>query len=148
VTGSGHYINVDGTINFGTLLVLSAVIGFTGAFISLGISRWMAKKMMGGKVIEPKNPQNQHEAAVVDNGDRMAPAAGLMHMREVGIYKSSEVNAFATGPSKKRSLVAVSSGLLTEMDDDAVEGVIAHEIAHISNGDMVTMTLLQGVVNT
>src|SRR5699024_4451345 len=115
---------------------------------SLGISRWMAKKMMGVKVIDPNNPQNQYEAAVVDKVHRMAQAAGLMHMPEVGIYKSSEVNAFATGPSKKRSLVAVSSGLLTEMDDDAVEGVIAHEIAHISNGDMVTMTLLQGVVNT
>lgn len=148
ITGIGHYINVDGTINFGSLLVLSAVIGFTGAFISLGISRWMAKKMMGVKVIDPNNPQNQYEAAVVDKVHRMAQAAGLMHMPEVGIYNSSEVNAFATGPSKKRSLVAVSSGLLTEMDDDAVEGVIAHEIAHISNGDMVTMTLLQGVVNT
>src|SRR5699024_9316417 len=148
ITGIGHYINVDGTINFGSLLVLSAVIGFTGAFISLGISRLMAKKMMGVKVIDPNNPQNQYEAAVVDKVHRMAQAAGLMHMHEVGIYNSSEVNAFATGASKKRSLVAVSSGLLTEMDDDAVEGVIAHEIAHISNGDMVTMTLLQGVVNT
>lgn len=147
LTGAHRYITSDG-IDFGALLLLSAIIGFAGAFVSLAISRWMAKKMMGVRVIDPNNPKNQYEASVVDKVHRMAQAAGLVHMPEVGIYNSAEVNAFATGPSKKRSLVAVSAGLLKEMDDDAVEGVIAHEIAHVANGDMVTMTLLQGVVNT
>jgi len=103
---------------------------------------------MGVKVIDPDRPKNQYEAMVVEKVRRLSRAAGLMHMPEVGIYYSNEVNAFATGPSKKRSLVAVSAGLLNEMDDDAVEGVIAHEVAHVANGDMVTMTLLQGIVNT
>jgi len=143
----GNYIGENG-INYGSLLVVSAVIGFTGSFISLAISRWTAKKMMGVEVIDPNNPKNEHEARIVEKVHRLSRTAGLMHMPEVGIYYSSEVNAFATGPSKKRSLVAVSAGLLNEMDDDAVEGVIAHEVAHIANGDMVTMTLLQGVVNT
>lgn len=143
----GNYIGANG-INYGALLVVSAVIGFTGSFISLAISRWTAKKMMGVEVIDPNNPQNEHEERVVEKVYRLSRAAGLTHMPEVGIYYSSEVNAFATGPSKKRSLVAVSAGLLNEMDDDAVEGVIAHEVAHVANGDMVTMTLLQGVVNT
>src|SRR5690554_3432208 len=143
----GNYIGVDG-INYGALLIFSAVIGFTGAFISLLISRWTAKKMMGVKVIDPDRPENAYEQRVVEKVHRLSRAAGLTHMPEVGIYYSKEVNAFATGPSKKRSLVAVSAGLLEEMDDDAVEGVIAHEVAHVANGDMVTMTLLQGVVNT
>jgi len=143
----GNYIGENG-INYGSLLVVSAVIGFTGSFISLAISRWTAKKMMGVEVIDPNNPKNEHEARIVEKVHRLSRTAGLMHMPEVGIYYSSEVNAFATGPSKKRSLVAVSAGLLNEMDDDAVEGVIAHEVAHVANGDMVTMTLLQGVVNT
>ena len=143
----GNYIGANG-INYGALLVVSAVIGFTGSFISLAISRWTAKKMMGVEVIDPNNPQNEYEERVVEKVYRLSRAAGLTHMPEVGIYYSPEVNAFATGPSKKRSLVAVSAGLLDEMDDDAVEGVIAHEVAHVANGDMVTMTLLQGVVNT
>ncbi|MUK88628.1 protease HtpX [Ornithinibacillus sp. L9] len=137
-----------GTIQFGSLLVFSAIIGFTGSFISLAMSRWMAKRMAGVKVIDPNGPMSSYEREVVEKVHRLSRAAGLMHMPEVGIYHSPEVNAFATGPSKKRSLVAVSSGLLEEMDDDAVEGVIAHEVAHVANGDMVTMTLLQGVVNT
>lgn len=144
----GNYIGADGTIYYGSLLVFSAVIGFTGSFISLLISRWTAKKMMGVKVIDPNRPENHYEAMVVEKVYRLSRAAGLTHMPEVGIYYSKEVNAFATGPSKNRSLVAVSSGLLEELDDDAIEGVIAHEVAHIVNGDMVTMTLLQGVVNT
>lgn len=143
----GNYIGANG-INYGSLLIVSAVIGFTGSFISLAISRWTAKKMMGVEVIDPNNPKNEHEARVLEKVHRLSRAAGLMHMPEVGIYYSKEVNAFATGPSKKRSLVAVSAGLLNNMDDDAVEGVIAHEVAHVANGDMVTMTLLQGVVNT
>src|SRR5699024_3957719 len=99
-------------------------------------------------VINPDGALADHEKYVDDKVHRLSRAAGLAHMQEVGIYCSHEVNAFATGPSKKRSLVAVSSGLLNEMDDDAIEGVIAHEVAHVANGDIVTMTLLQGVVNT
>lgn len=148
IPGTWNYIGPDGTIQFGTLLIFSAVIGFTGSFISLAMSRWMAKKMMGVRVLDPNGAISQSEREVVEKVHRLSRAAGLMHMPEVGIYDSREVNAFATGPSKKRSLVAVSTGLLHEMDDDAIEGVIAHEVAHVANGDMVTMTLLQGVVNT
>ncbi|KKK37195.1 protease HtpX [Mesobacillus campisalis] len=146
--GGGNYINEQGGIDYASLLVVSAVIGFTGSFISLAMSRWMAKKMMNVRVLHPEGPLAQHEKEIVDKVHRLSRAAGLTHMPEVGLYDAAEVNAFATGPSKKRSLVAVSTGLLQEMDDDAVEGVIAHEVAHIANGDMVTMTLLQGVVNT
>ncbi len=141
-------INGVGGINFVSLGVFSIVVGFAGAFISLAMSRWMAKKMMGVRVIDPGKSMSAQEKELVDRVHRLSRAAGLMHMPEVGIYRSREVNAFATGPSKKRSLVAVSSGLLESMDDDAVEGVLAHEVAHVANGDMVTMTLLQGVVNT
>lgn len=147
LTGGWNYITAQG-IDYGALLVFSAVIGFAGSFVSLAISRWIAKKMMGVQVIDPNAPEHEYERSVVEKVHRLSRAAGLLHMPEVGIYHSPEVNAFATGPSKKRSLVAVSAGLLNEMDDDAVEGVIAHEVAHIANGDMVTMTLLQGVVNT
>lgn len=145
--GIGNYIGPNG-IDFTALLVVSAVIGFTGSFISLAMSRFIAKKVMGVQVINPDGALADHEKYVVDKVHRLSRAAGLAHMPEVGIYGSHEVNAFATGPSKKRSLVAVSTGLLNEMDDDAIEGVIAHEVAHVANGDMVTMTLLQGVVNT
>ncbi|MGD6846668.1 protease HtpX [Rossellomorea aquimaris] len=148
VTGAGNYITASGGIDFGALLIFSAIIGFSGSFISLAMSRWMAKKMMGVQVLNPNGALSSEERAVVEKVHRLSRAAGLVHMPEVGIYHSPEVNAFATGPSKKRSLVAVSTGLLREMDDDAVEGVIAHEVAHVANGDMVTMTLLQGVVNT
>lgn len=148
IPGGWGYIDAKGNINPAQLLTFSAVIGFTGSFISLAISRWMAKKMMNVRVIDPDNPSTEDERIVVEKVYRLSRAAGLMHMPEVGIYDSPEVNAFATGPSRKRSLVAVSSGLLQGMDDDAVEGVIAHELAHVANGDMVTMTLLQGVVNT
>ncbi|QKY70093.1 protease HtpX [Lentibacillus sp. CBA3610] len=135
-------------INYGSLLIFSLLIGFIGSFLSLGMSRIIAKKMMRVKVLDPNGQLSAQERNIVDKVHRLSRAAGLMHMPEVGIYQSREVNAFATGPTKKRSLVAVSSGLLNEMDDDAVEGVIAHEIAHVANGDMVTMTLLQGIVNT
>ncbi|WP_158737396.1 protease HtpX [Alteribacillus sp. YIM 98480] len=137
----------DGGINYLALFIISAVIGFSGSFISLALSRFMAKKMMGVTVIDPGNSTGA-ERQLVEKVHRLSRNAGLMHMPEVGIYNSREVNAFATGPSKKRSLVAVSTGLLNSMDEDAVEGVLAHEVAHVSNGDMVTMTLLQGVVNT
>jgi heat shock protein HtpX len=135
-------------INYGSLMVFSLIVGFAGSFISLAMSRWIAKKMMKVKVLDPDGPLTAQERGIVEKVHRFSRAAGLVHMPEVGIYPSPEVNAFATGPSKKRSLVAVSSGLLNAMDDAAVEGVIAHEVAHIANGDMVTMTLLQGVVNT
>lgn len=135
-------------IDYASLMVFSLLVGFAGAFISLAMSRWMAKKMMKVKVLDPDGQLTAQERAVVEKVHRFSRAAGLAHMPEVGIYQSAEVNAFATGPSKKRSLVAVSSGLLNTMDDAAVEGVIAHEVAHVANGDMVTMTLLQGVVNT
>ncbi|XXM73016.1 protease HtpX [Lysinibacillus sphaericus] len=148
VTGAGNYINDQNGIDFGALLIFSAIIGFSGSFISLAMSRWMAKRMMNVRVLDPNGPLSSAEQGIVEKVHRLSRAAGLMHMPEVGIYNSPEVNAFATGPSKKRSLVAVSTGLLREMDDDAVEGVIAHEVAHVANGDMVTMTLLQGVVNT
>src|SRR5690625_7982176 len=124
LTGGWNYIGQNG-IDYGALLVFSAIIGFTGSFISLAISRWMAKRMMGVRVIDPNNPQHEYERNVVEKVHRLSRAAGLTYMPEVGIYHSPEVNAFATGPSKKRSLVAVSAGLLNEMDDDAVEGVIA-----------------------
>ncbi|WP_078394122.1 protease HtpX [Shouchella patagoniensis] len=144
----GSFIASDGSIQFGVVMLFSLLVGFTGSFISLGMSRWIAKKMMRVNVLDPDGSLNREEKAIVEKVHRLSRAAGLTHMPEVGIYQSAEVNAFATGPSKKRSLVAVSSGLLDSMDDNAVEGVIAHEVAHVANGDMVTMTLLQGIVNT
>mgnify|MGYP001266193429 CR=1 FL=1 len=147
LTGYGWYLE-SGTINLVSLLIFSAVVGFTGALVSLAMSRWMAKQVMGVKVLDPDGPLSDEERRLVETVHRLSRSAGLTHMPEVGIYHSPEVNAFATGPTKKRSLVAVSSGLLETMDERAVEGVLAHEVAHIANGDMVTMTLLQGVVNT
>ncbi|GAA0328649.1 protease HtpX [Oceanobacillus sp. FSL W7-1293] len=138
----------DGGIDYVSLMIFSIVVGFTGSFISLAMSRWMAKTMMKVKIVDPNHITTQQERDVYEKVERLSRAAGLAHTPEVGIYPSHEVNAFATGPSKKRSLVAVSQGLLDSMDDDAVEGVIAHEVAHVANGDMVTMTLLQGIVNT
>lgn len=117
-----------------------------GAFISLAMSRIMAKWLMGVEVINPQLAAGQ-ERQLVDMVYHLARNAGLSDMPEVGIYQSAEVNAFATGPSRSRSLVAVSSGLLRRMNSAEVEAVLAHEIAHVANGDMVTMTLVQGVVN-
>ena len=144
---NGSFTTANG-IDYGSLMVFSLLVGFAGSFISLSMSRWMAKVMMKVKVLDPNGQLSAYEQSVVEKVHRLSRAAGLTHMPEVGIYNSPEVNAFATGPSKKRSLVAVSAGLLQSMDDDAVEGVIAHEVAHVANGDMVTMTLLQGIVNT
>ncbi|MGD6817479.1 protease HtpX [Metabacillus sp. 84] len=148
VLGVGNYITASGGIDLLTLLAFSAVVGFTGALFSLAISRWMAKMMMGVQVLKPDDNLSPVERDLVERVHRLARTAGMRKMPEVGIYRSREVNAFATGPSKNRSLVAVSTGLLEEMDENAIDGVLAHEIAHIVNGDMVTMTLLQGVVNT
>lgn len=146
VLGVERYITPYG-LNYDSLMIFSLVVGFSGAFISLAMSRFMAKMMMGVQVIDPRttNPAEQRFLNQVHN---LCRRAGLKTMPEVGIYPSPEVNAFATGPMKTMSLVAVSSGLLDRMDDQAVEGVLAHEVAHIANGDMVTMTLLQGVINT
>jgi len=129
----------------GALLILCAVWGFGAALVSLLISRWMAKRAMGVKLVGPdtRDADAQWLHATVS---RLAQQANLP-MPEVGVYDSPEVNAFATGPSKKRSLVAVSSGLFRSMSKQEIEGVLAHEVSHIANGDMVTMTLIQGVVN-
>lgn len=128
----------------GQMLVFSVLIGFGGSFISLLISKWMAKRMMGVQIIDENGPYS----GLVHRVHDMAQRAGLKKMPEVGIYDSPEVNAFATGPSKNNALVAVSSGLLQKMDDEEVRGVLAHEISHVANGDMVTMALVQGVVNS
>jgi len=141
------YLDANG-IDYQALLAFCAVVGFSGAIISLLISRWMAKMMMGVRVIDPAHPGSSLERDLLSRVERLVQKAGLPAMPQVGVYDSPEVNAFATGPSKSRSLVAVSTGLIQQMDDAAVEGVLAHEISHIANGDMVTMTLLQGVVNT
>lgn len=132
-------------IDYYALLAFAFVWGFGGALISLGMSRVAAKWLMGVQVIaaDTANPQ---ERALVNTVTKLTQQAGLP-LPEVGIYPSREVNAFATGPTKKRSLVAVSQGLLERMAANELEGVLAHEIAHIKNGDMVTMTLIQGVIN-
>lgn len=128
------------------LFILCLVYGLVGSFVSLQLSRWMAKKFHGVQVIDPQTMQST-ERKLLDTVYRMSRNAGLETMPEVGYYQSAEVNAFATGPSKSRSLVAVSTGLLNTMNEGEIEGVLAHEVAHIANGDMVTLTLIQGIVN-
>ncbi|MBY0372298.1 protease HtpX [bacterium] len=147
VLGVQPYLTANG-IDYTSLLAFCAVVGFVGALFSLATSRIMAKMLMGVRVINPAQPGSQAHKDLLILVHRLAQKAGLPVMPEVGIYPSPEVNAFATGPSKSKSLVAVSEGLLNQMDSTAVEGVLAHEVAHIANGDMVTMTLVQGVVNT
>jgi len=144
--GIRPYLQANG-INYTALLAFCAIAGFSGAIISLLLSRWMAKMMYGVHVIDPARASSV-ERQLVTRVHALAKKAGINKMPQVGIYDSPEVNAFATGATKNRALVAVSSGLLNQMDDAAVEGVLGHEIAHITNGDMVTMTLIQGVVNT
>jgi heat shock protein HtpX len=145
VLGVSGYIGIDGRVDYSALMVFCLVYGMGGAFVSLLISRWMAKRAMGVQLIN-----GQTGSADLDwlyrTVARLTQQAQLP-MPEVGIYDSPEVNAFATGPSKSKSLVAVSTGLLRSMRQDEVEGVLAHEVSHIQNGDMVTMTLIQGVVN-
>ncbi len=131
---------------FGALMVFCLVWGMTGAFISLAMSRLMAKWFMGVEVIASNTPDPDLQE-LVQTVRRLAQRAGLPAMPEVGIYASPEINAFATGPGGNRSLVAVSTGLLQAMHHQEIEGVLGHEIAHIANGDMVTMTLIQGIVN-
>ncbi len=133
-------------LNYGSLAIFCLIWGMAGAFISLGISRIMAKWMMGVQIIDPNTSSGQ-QRALLQTVHQLCKKAGLAVMPEVGIYQSNEVNAFATGPSRKRSLVAVSSGLINRMGNEEVEAVLAHEVTHIANGDMVTMTLLQGIIN-
>jgi heat shock protein HtpX len=128
------------------LMIFCTIWGMGGAFISLSLSRQMAKWFMGVRVVDP-NTREPELREVVDLVHELAKRAGLPRMPEVGYYQSNDVNAFATGPSRSRSLVAVSTGLLQRMNRQEVEGVLAHEVAHIANGDMVTMTLIQGVIN-
>jgi len=128
------------------LMIFCLVWGMAGSLISLALSRVMAKRMMGVQVIDPSTV-DPTERTLVEIVHGLARGARLPALPEVGIYDSPEVNAFATGPTKSRALVAVSSGLLGRMNRDEVEGVLGHEITHVANGDMVTMTLLQGVVN-
>lgn len=134
-----------GGLNFSALLVFSAVLGFGGSLMSLAMSKWSAKHMTGAQVIEI--PSNATEGWLVETVRKQAHAAGI-GMPEVAIYDSPDVNAFATGMSRNNALVAVSTGLLANMQQDEAEAVLAHEVSHIANGDMVTLTLIQGVVNT
>jgi len=145
VLGIGSYYTPYG-LNYSNLLGFCLVWGMGGAFISLALSRIMAKMMMGVQVIDP-NTRDPDLQQILQTVHQLARAAYLPAMPEVGIYDSPEVNAFATGPTRSRALVAVSSGLLSRMGQREIEGVLGHEISHIANGDMVTMTLLQGVVN-
>ena len=132
-------------MNLTGLLMISAIFGFGGAFISLLISKWMAKRAMGVQVIT--NPSNETERWLVNVVTQQAQTAGI-GMPEVGIFDSPEPNAFATGANKNSALVAVSTGLLQKMRRDEVEAVLGHEVSHVANGDMVTLTLIQGVMNT
>jgi len=145
ILGVNRYITAQG-IDFQALLIFSAVVGFTGAIISLLISKPMAKWSTGARVINPQAPANGREAWLVDTVHQLADRAGIGRP-EVAIYDGAP-NAFATGAFKNNSLVAVSTGLLESMSEEEVAAVLGHEVAHIANGDMVTLTLIQGVVNT
>jgi heat shock protein HtpX len=144
VLGLGQYETAGG-LDIRALLVFCLVWGMAGSFISLQISRWIAKRSTGMRLVDGRTGNGDLDW-LYGTVERLTRQANLP-MSEVGVYDSPEVNAFATGPSRSRSLVAVSTGLLRTMKRDEVEGVLAHEVAHIANGDMVTMTLLQGVVN-
>ena len=143
--GVDRVLDESGGINFNALLVLSMVIGFSGSIISLLISKWSAKRMVGAQVIT--NPIDPTERWLLQTVTRQAQAAGI-GMPEVAIYDAPDVNAFATGWNRNNALVAVSTGLLHNMSRDEVEAVLGHEISHVANGDMVTLALIQGVVNT
>lgn len=135
---------INGT-QFSGLLVMAAIFGFGGSFVSLWMSKWIAKRSTGARVIT--QPRNETERWLLDTVARHARNAGI-GMPEVAIYDAPEMNAFATGMTKNSSLVAVSSGLLQQMDREQVSAVLGHEIGHVANGDMVTLTLIQGVLNT
>jgi heat shock protein HtpX len=144
ITGLDQWLALHGQ-SYGGLLVFATVFGFGGAFVSLAISKWSAKRMMGVQVIE--QPQNAEEAWLVNTVGQLAQQAGI-GKPEVGIFESPQPNAFATGARRDAALVAVSTGLLRGMNRAQVEAVLGHEITHVANGDMVTLTLIQGVVNT
>lgn len=143
--GVDHVLDRSGAINFNALLVMSLVIGFSGSIISLFMSKWSAKRMVDAQVIT--TPNDPTERWLLETVRRQAQAAGI-GMPEVAIYDAPDVNAFATGWNKNDALVAVSTGLLHNMGRDETEAVLAHEISHVANGDMVTLALIQGVVNT
>ena len=144
--GVDRILNAQGTgLNYNALLIFAAVFGMGGAFISLAMSKWTAKRFTGAQVIE--RPVNEDQRWLVETVQRLARAAGI-GMPEVAIYASADVNAFATGMSRDKALVAVSSGLLHAMSRDEAEAVLGHEVSHVANGDMVTLALIQGVVNT
>lgn len=145
IFGLDQWLAAQGFGNYTGLLILAAVFGMGGSFISLAISKWMAKRMMGVQVIE--QPSGAAEQWLVQTVQRQARQAGI-GMPEVGVFDSPVMNAFATGMSRNNALVAVSSGLLRNMDRDGVEAVLGHEVSHVANGDMVTMGLIQGVLNT
>jgi len=132
-------------LNLNALLIFASVFGFGGAFISLAASKWMAKKMTGVRIID--SPSNNVEKWIIDTVEKQSKTVGIK-MPEVGIFPSPAMNAFATGASKNNALVAVSQGLLDNMSQGEIEAVIGHEMSHVANGDMVTLTLIQGVVNT
>jgi heat shock protein HtpX len=142
--GVEPYLNEQG-LNLTSLLIFAAVMGMGGAFISLAISKWSAKRMVGAQVIS--SPQTAQQRWLVETVRVQAQMAGI-GMPEVAIYESADINAFATGMNKNNALVAVSSGLLNSMSKDEAEAVLAHEVSHVANGDMVTLALIQGVVNT
>ena len=145
VLGIDRALVTNTGLNLQGLLVFAAIFGFGGAFISLLISKWMAKMSTGARVIEV--PANMTERWLVDTVQRQAERAGI-GMPEVAIYDAPDVNAFATGWNRNAALVAVSTGLLNNMSQDEAEAVLGHEVSHVANGDMVTLTLIQGVVNT
>jgi heat shock protein HtpX len=142
--GVEPWLNANG-INFNSLLIFGAVLGFGGSFASLALSKWMAKRSMGVKVIT--EPRTEQEMWLVETVRRQASQAGI-GMPEVGYFESPSPNAFATGARRDAALVAVSTGLLQRMSRTEVEAVLGHEVSHVANGDMVTLTLIQGVVNT
>jgi heat shock protein HtpX len=145
ILGVGRYLNAQG-LDISSLAIFSVVVGFTGAIISLLMSKSMAKWSTGARIIDPQQPGGAREAWLVETVHQLADRAGIAHP-EVAIYEG-EANAFATGAFKNSALVAVSTGLLDGMTEEEVAAVLGHEIAHVANGDMVTLTLVQGVVNT
>ena len=146
ILGVDNYLDDQNVgINYEALLIFSAVFGFGGSFISLAMSKWIAKRSTGARVIT--QPSNATESWLVSTIQRQAQQAGI-EMPEVAIYDSADMNAFATGARRNAALVAVSTGLLRNMQKDEVEAVLAHEVSHVANGDMVTLTLVQGVLNT
>jgi len=136
---------IPGGLNLQTLIIFAAVIGFGGSFISLAMSKWMAKRATGATVIE--QPRNSTEQWLFETVRRQAKQAGI-GMPEVAVYDAPDINAFATGMRRDAALVAVSTGLLQAMDKDEAEAVLGHEITHVANGDMITLALIQGVLNT